>query len=140
MATTQDSARSTVPVVKGVNLVAENGLGDWLRKRRNRLGLTHREVAAAASLGARTVQRYEADDGIGYETLRLLDALSVRFRPALPTRSARALNTEVRDLADRLAALEGQVAECVSLVREALELLREADAPAHEAPRAQHST
>lgn len=99
LATTDALTRFSLRGMEGVNLVAETGFGDWLRKRRGKR--SQREVATSAQIGERTVQRYEKDTGPSYELLRLLDALGVRLRPAPPVEAPRALNVEVQLLRRR---------------------------------------
>lgn len=99
----------TIRAVEGVNFDGETGLGPWIRERRETLGMTQRQLAAAAGVGDRTLQRYERDVGLGYETLRVLDALGVRLKPEPRSRSAAATNTELRRVSDLLAALQDLV-------------------------------
>lgn len=83
--------------------VSDNGtcalddLASWLRARREEIGLTQRELAAAAGVSEQTIGRYERGEGYT-ELLRILDALGVELRPAPPDRSARALNAELHEL------------------------------------------
>ncbi len=109
--------------MEGVDLAAEKGVGPWLRARRKKLGMSQRETAGAAEIGERTIQRYEKDEGPAYELLRLLDALGVKLRPGPVSRSARALNTEVHELRDRLVKLEATVIESADTTAASLEAL-----------------
>jgi transcriptional regulator with XRE-family HTH domain len=112
--------------MKGVNLVAETGFGEWLRSKRG--DRTQREVAASAQIGERTVQRYERDKGPSYELLRLLDALGIRLRPAPRLEAPRALNVEIQSLRHRQEALEARVGGLATgdELREGLDTLRAA--------------
>lgn len=77
----------------------------WLRELRLRADLTQADVAAAAGVGLRNVQRYESgtSDPRGPELLRLLSALSVAVEPRPPGDLYQSVNGEVHALREALA-------------------------------------
>lgn len=110
-----------------VDWFGHKGLGPWLKARRLELGMTQESVCAAASVTQRMLQRYEADEGVGYETLRILRALGVTLSPAPPEESPGALNAEVRRLRLQIEASAAErsatIAKMQSEVRRGAELL-----------------
>lgn len=81
-----------------IDYVAERGLGAWLRARREKLGLSRIALANAASTSTKTIERYESDKGLGYDTLRILDALGVKWNAGPLKDSPASVNRELRDL------------------------------------------
>lgn len=84
--------------VDGIDYIGERGLGPWIKRRRERMKLTATDLAQAATLGNRTINRYENDQGLGYETLRVLDALGVKWSSGPMKDAPASVNRELRDL------------------------------------------
>lgn len=117
----------------GIDYIAERGLGAWLRQRREKKGLSATEVAQASSLASRTVLRYEEDKGLGYETIRLLDALGVTLKPGPPRGGPVSVNGELRLLRRELAARAAADAERYETLDRRLRSLEESAALARRA-------
>lgn len=144
---TNEAPEHTVRSVTEIDYIAERGLGPWLRRRREKKGMTVADLAQAASVGTRTVSRYENDQGLGYETLRMLDALGIKWSAGPLKDSPASVNRELRELRlsiealraegeerfaaveRRLGSLEEKVQRSVDLTSEALLLLREVARP-----------
>ncbi len=123
----------TVRPVDEIDYLAERGLGPWLKDRREKKGMTTIELSQAATVGQRTVTRYEGDQGLGYETLRILDALGIRLRPEPLKRGPASVNRELRDLRailEERAAAEREWREEYDRRLAAVEALAEKDAAA----------
>lgn len=126
--------------VRDIDYIGERGLGPWIKSRREKKGMTAVELAQAATIGSRTVNRYEKDEGLGYETLRVLDSLGVRWNARPLKDSPAAVNRELREvrlavealaagvpvearleIADRLQSLEDRVDAFAGATAESLD-------------------
>jgi transcriptional regulator with XRE-family HTH domain len=76
----------------------------WLRELRERAGLTQEQLAHAVGTDRRNIRRWEVDghDPAGSMLMRVLDAVGVQLTPAPPSELPRAVNTELRELRERM--------------------------------------
>lgn len=124
----------------GVRLDREVGLGAWLRERRERLGLSQRQLAIAAEIDPKRLERFEHDRHLGstYSFLRLLDALGARPSALPVARAPRATNAEVHELRDDLARLAEAAEELLRNQAEMIARLDELE-PRHAGVRARRA-
>lgn len=88
-------------------------LGAWLAEQREASGLTQAELAQAAGVATRTIQRWEAGAHAPVDVIRVLTALGVRMDPREPEQ-VRALNSAVGDVAKLLGGLDDLMAQTVA--------------------------
>lgn len=80
-------------------------LGAWLAEQREATSLTQAELAQAAGVATRTVQRWEAGEHAPVDVIRVLTALGVKLEPKAPE-EVRALNAAIGEVADLIGNLD----------------------------------
>ena len=116
MASDRGSAAKTDPAFR-----------QWLRDLRERAGLTQEQLAHAVGTDRRNIRRWEVDghDPAGSMLMRVLDAVGVQLTPAPPGELPRAVNTELRDLRQRMREAADEAARRHDELRLLLEAQRE---------------
>jgi transcriptional regulator with XRE-family HTH domain len=99
----------------------------WLRELRERAGLTQEQLAHAVGTDRRNIRRWEVDghDPAGSMLMRVLDAVGVQLVPAPPGDLPRAVNTELRELRERLREAADEAARRHDELRTLLDAHRE---------------
>lgn len=80
-------------------------LGAWLAEQRETANLTQAELAQAAGVATRTIQRWEGGTHAPIDVIRVLTALGVKMTPSAPEK-VRALNAAVSDVAELIGNLD----------------------------------
>jgi transcriptional regulator with XRE-family HTH domain len=99
----------------------------WLRDLRERAGLTQEQLAHAVGTDRRNIRRWEVDghDPAGSMLMRVLDAVGVQLTPAPPGELPRAVNTELRELRQKMREAADEAARRHDELRLLLEASRE---------------
>ena len=94
---------------------------------RERAGLTQEQLAHAVGTDRRNIRRWEVDghDPAGSMLMRVLDAVGVQLTPAPPGELPGAVNTELRDLRQRMREAADEAARRHDELRLLLEAQRE---------------
>ena len=116
MASDRGSAAKTDPAFR-----------QWLRDLRERAGLTQEQLAHAVGTDRRNIRRWEVDghDPAGSMLMRVLDAVGVQLTPAPPGELPRAVNTELRELRQRMREASDEAARRHDELRLMLDSQRE---------------